>query len=152
MINDADQEPLNDIDEYYEEPVLLRPEKEEVTIQEEEQSEPQQYCSYQELRFRNFKLQTDSDGDHFCFLGQHHYIIVDKILCKINEKEIFIIGRYFLNVADFFSKPVKSEEVGVVSCNNHLSEAKWFSITELQTKCYAFPITMDEWAVVQYLH
>ena len=150
-MRDVDREPIDDVAEFYEEPMLLHKDDETDILEEEEESEPQKYESFQELRLRNFKLRTDHDGDRFCLIGSRHYARVEKILRKVDSGEIFLVGKYFLNVKNSFISPVKSEDVGLVSCS-HLSEMRWFSMTELNTKCYAFPIDDEEWAVAQFLH
>ena len=68
MVNE-DRQPLDDVEEYYDEPVLLGKVRQvNIGYEEEEEAEVRQYESFQELRLRNFKLRTDNDGDRFCLI------------------------------------------------------------------------------------
>ena len=129
--------PLDDVALYYEEPQLFVKGK-EYTVQEGENEEAL-YESFSELHFRDFKLKVGLDGDCFCLIESRHYVRISTILRKVASKEIFIIGKYFMNVENLFTVPMNSENIGMVSCHN-LSEERWFSVTELETKCYAFRI------------
>lgn len=168
---------INSVEEYYEIPQLCHPilgnDNEAVEQMEAGRGFPKDCVrlqGYKEMRLRNFKLRTDNERDCHIFMsgpeGQS-FLRLKKILKDLDTDEIYLVGYKYLRKRPLFSlndqgfPSVNSQTAGIVVCDklsNHLST---FSLSELNEKCFALPLSLmpsslmkpgSEWVCVRYLH
>ena len=161
---------INTVEEYYEIPELCHPIADnfdgmDLLFASNEEYE-ERFDSYQEMRFRNFKLRTDNEKDcHVLISGpeKSHFVRLKKILQDCNTDEIFLVGYEFERRRPLFSlkdyAPYTSLFAGIGVCDELSTCLRIFPFNQLSEKCFGLPLDLlapdsngAQWVLSRFLH
>lgn len=103
---------------------------------------------FQEYKFTKFKIKI-KHPDNCCMLRNGSIIAVANFASNIFEN-VFIIGRKFENIKDFFTTPCKSSDIGIYEVYN-LSTMNFWPITDVEMK-YVPLMQENKFIVFPLLH
>lgn len=90
---------------------------------------------YTEVRSNMVNLHT-STGNNCCRMKNGNFILISNIIEK--NRKIFLIGRKFNIIKDFFFKPCKSSKIGIHYLSN-LGELSSYNLMDVDVKCVLLP-------------
>jgi hypothetical protein len=162
LLNIGSKRGTNHIEEFYEIPELRLPEKKKEEEQEEEENDKYEY--FREMRFKNFILRSDREGDRHVLMGTDTYVRIEEILRDRYTDEIYIAGKLYSEVHSLFSisEPCSfdSQDVGIVRAKLS-NQIRKYKLCQLNEKCFALPLYPEnkasvnyeeEWTLIQFLH
>ena len=162
LLNIGKNRATNHIEEFNEIPELRLPEQKKKNKQNDDDDLDDQYRYYKEMKFKNFTVRTDLEGDRYVVMGTGSYVRVEKILQNMYTDEIFITGKTFSERRPLFSirEPLyfNSEDVGISVCANLSSQTHTYKLSQLNEKCFALPLypekesNNEEWVRIRFLH
>lgn len=101
---------------------------------------------YKKINFETFML-TTSEPNNCCAF--HETIIVIKNVITVDDK-IFLIGKKFLNVNDFYTVPCNSSDLGIYSVSN-LGPLQSWPLDKMIRKCMKLRYC-DTFVILPLLH
>lgn len=103
---------------------------------------------YSEVCLPNFTIKLDHNN---CVqMSNGSICLVENLVSAINGK-LFVIGREFLSVADYFVKPLPSSKVGIFKISKPSSLKVW-DISEVSRKVMKLPINDEMFYAAVLLH
>lgn len=86
-----------------------------------------------------------------CFMTTHNEVVILRKVVKMTDK-VVLVGKVFQNVSDFYTYPIKSSELNIVSVSHIRQGKKVFNLKDVKCKCYLMPNLDNEYVCVPILH
>uniref|UniRef100_A0A1Y1KSZ7 DUF4218 domain-containing protein n=1 Tax=Photinus pyralis TaxID=7054 RepID=A0A1Y1KSZ7_PHOPY len=92
---------------------------------------------YKVVHFRDFTLKINNTSD--CFVLMNNYEIIKIVNVCINEGQIELLGKKFINVSDLYKKPCKSTQFQIYFCSDLSDNIKVYHIDGIVHKMILLP-------------
>lgn len=103
---------------------------------------------FEEIETKDFILNI-RNGNNCCRLTNGDIVLISNFIER-SEGFRLVIGKRFLKVNDFFSKPCNSSKLGIVLVSD-LGQLQSWDLKEITMKCVLFPYS-DGFVVFPLLH
>lgn len=104
---------------------------------------------YSKIKYKQFVINTKSNGDN-CFLIGNKVVIIENIIFK--NDNYFMVTRKFKDVVDLPNQPIDSSILNMYMCSNLSNTSRIHEISELTSKLFRLPLKNDAFMVSPLIH
>lgn len=106
---------------------------------------------YKTLVCKDFEIIINSKDD-CVILNDNSVLLVQDIFQMVVSKNIFIVGRKFLNVKPFFLEPCDSGILGINIVDSISANCITVPLDDIQLKCFKCPYKENSYVIIPLLH